>query len=93
MTRNTDAHAMPTNAAEIKQFWYPKSSIHGVILITGQWFYFLLGEDRGDSPITNCKGHSISHQDDASHRHSTEFPVAVNHIIDAQGNATGVGEG
>lgn len=46
-----------------------------------------------DSPITNSKGHGVSHQDDTGHRHSTELSVAVNHIIDAQSNAAGVGEG
>jgi len=32
ITRKTREHASPINAAEIKQFWYPKPSTHGVIL-------------------------------------------------------------
>lgn len=31
-TKNTAEHAIPIKAAEIKQFWYPRLWIHGVIL-------------------------------------------------------------
>ena len=32
ITKNVDTHASPTKAAEMKQFWYPMFSTHGVIL-------------------------------------------------------------
>lgn len=32
MMRNAAEHAMPMNAAEMKQFWYPMLSTQGVIL-------------------------------------------------------------
>lgn len=34
MTRNTRQAAIPTNAAEMKQFWYPRFVSHGVMLTT-----------------------------------------------------------
>lgn len=47
---------------------------------------------RADSPVTNGKRHGVSHQDDTGHCHPAELSVAINHVIDAESDAAGVGE-
>lgn len=85
--------AKPTNAAEIKQFWYPIPSNHGVMLFSCQWSFSDTGSVGGeDSPISNGKTHRISDDDHTRHAIPTQISIGIDEIIDTQRDARSIAE-
>jgi hypothetical protein len=81
MTNTAEQAARATNAAETKQFWYPRLVIHGVILPCLLANRLALGEL--DLPIANCKRHGVSNENDRRDSVAADIVVAINQIIDA----------
>lgn len=77
---------MPTNAADIKQFWYPRWFTHGVILLQLAWEDTNV-EEKGGLPIAHGKRHGVPNQDHACHCVPAQLPVAVDQVVDAQRDA------
>ena len=83
---------MPMKAAEMKQFWYPRFSIQGVILNEVSICLQLELEEK-NLPITNCKTHGVPNQNHTSYGNAAQLSVAVNKVIDTECDTTGIREG
>lgn len=81
MTNTAEQAAKATNAAETKQFWYPRLVIHGVMLWCLLAKYPVPGEL--DLPIANCERHRVSNQNNRRNSIAAYIVVAIDQVINA----------